>query len=357
MTVRAVIPRPAEDRRSAPIILPTTTRCGLRPVHRVADPPGSHRLAHHRPWRLLPADRIDAGTKLLLLEARVPVASPRRLCDLGAAYGPIAASWRCGTPRRDGVGGRCQPASPGSLRAERRSARTRQHRRGRTRRRRSRAPLRRHLVQPSHPDGQIRRSTPCWRMARTTGARTGRPPWSWPATWVPTRSPASSSTTGSPSIDAFAVRLPPPRSGLTPMSTLSSTELKRLHRSWRKRALPRLAIILDGVAGPFNVGGLVRTAAAYRADAVWTVPPTPPLDDPKVGRTAMGTDRFLDLVRSRRRSHRRELARDRRLRVVAVELAHEAVPAHEVGPRRRRLPGARPRGPRPVGRTLPPATG
>jgi len=36
------------------------------------------------------AGRIDAGTKLLLLEASVPVASPRRLCDLGCGYGPIA---------------------------------------------------------------------------------------------------------------------------------------------------------------------------------------------------------------------------------------------------------------------------
>lgn len=36
------------------------------------------------------AGRIDSGTKLLLLEARVPVASPQRLCDLGCGYGPIA---------------------------------------------------------------------------------------------------------------------------------------------------------------------------------------------------------------------------------------------------------------------------
>jgi 16S rRNA (guanine1207-N2)-methyltransferase len=35
-------------------------------------------------------DRIDAGTKLLLLEGRVPAVSPDRLCDLGCGYGPIA---------------------------------------------------------------------------------------------------------------------------------------------------------------------------------------------------------------------------------------------------------------------------
>lgn len=35
-------------------------------------------------------DRIDAGTKLLLLEGRIPIESPDRLCDLGCGYGPIA---------------------------------------------------------------------------------------------------------------------------------------------------------------------------------------------------------------------------------------------------------------------------
>ncbi len=115
------------------------------------------------------------------------------------------------------------------------------------------------------------------------------------------------------------------------MSTLSSTELKRLHRGWRKRPLPRLALILDGVSGPFNVGGLVRTAAAYRVDGVWTVPPAPPLDDPKVGRTAMGTERFLTWTETGDGPTVVDLARDDGYRVVGVELAHDAVPAHEAG--------------------------
>ncbi len=36
------------------------------------------------------ADRVDAGTKLLLLEGRVRSPDPRRLCDLGCGYGAIA---------------------------------------------------------------------------------------------------------------------------------------------------------------------------------------------------------------------------------------------------------------------------
>lgn len=37
-------------------------------------------------------DRIDAGTKLLLLEGRISTDSPDRLCDLGCGYGPIAVA-------------------------------------------------------------------------------------------------------------------------------------------------------------------------------------------------------------------------------------------------------------------------
>jgi tRNA (guanosine-2'-O-)-methyltransferase len=113
------------------------------------------------------------------------------------------------------------------------------------------------------------------------------------------------------------------------MSALSSTELKRLHRSWRKQPLPRLALILDGVASPFNVGGLVRTAAAYRVDAVWTAPPTPRLDDPKVGRTAMGTERYLEWSEAPDGPTAVGRAHSAGYEVVGVELAHEALPVHE----------------------------
>lgn len=113
------------------------------------------------------------------------------------------------------------------------------------------------------------------------------------------------------------------------MSNLSSTELKRLHRGWRKQPLPLLALLLDGVASPFNVGGLIRTAAAYRVDAVWTAPPTPPLDDPKVGRTAMGTERYLTWSEAPDGRTAVEQAHSSGYEVVGVELAHGALPAHE----------------------------
>ncbi|MFW2382835.1 MAG: TrmH family RNA methyltransferase, partial [Acidimicrobiales bacterium] len=58
------------------------------------------------------------------------------------------------------------------------------------------------------------------------------------------------------------------------MKPLSPTDLKRLHRSWRKRTDQRLAIILDGVQQPFNLGGILRSAAAYGVSDLWLVPPT-----------------------------------------------------------------------------------
>ena len=61
--------------------------------------------------------------------------------------------------------------------------------------------------------------------------------------------------------------------------SLGGTELKRLHREWRRKKENKLALFLDGVQNPFNVGAIMRTAAAYSVDHVWMVgapPPTTP---------------------------------------------------------------------------------
>ncbi|MGI8752698.1 MAG: hypothetical protein ACR2MN_10380 [Acidimicrobiales bacterium] len=52
------------------------------------------------------------------------------------------------------------------------------------------------------------------------------------------------------------------------MKQLGPTELKRLHREWNRRSTRRLALLLDGVSSPFNVGAIARTAAAYRVDHI-----------------------------------------------------------------------------------------
>ena len=39
---------------------------------------------------------------------------------------------------------------------------------------------------------------------------------------------------------------------------LSNTDLKRLHRDWRKKTDNRLALIIDGIQGPYNVGSIIH---------------------------------------------------------------------------------------------------
>lgn len=74
---------------------------------------------------------------------------------------------------------------------------------------------------------------------------------------------------------------------------LGPTELKRLHRDWRRRGEVRLGLILDGVQNPYNVGSILRTAAAYRVENIWQVPPIAAVKHPKVAKTALGCERLV----------------------------------------------------------------
>ena len=74
---------------------------------------------------------------------------------------------------------------------------------------------------------------------------------------------------------------------------LGPTELKRLHRSWTRRTKQRLALMLDGVQSPFNVGAIVRTAAALGIDHLYLAGSTASPSHVKAGKTALGTERYL----------------------------------------------------------------
>jgi tRNA (guanosine-2'-O-)-methyltransferase len=111
---------------------------------------------------------------------------------------------------------------------------------------------------------------------------------------------------------------------------LDGTGMKRLHRDWRRRTEGRLALVLDDVQGPFNVGAIIRTAAALRVDDVWLAGRTPEPDDTKVGKTALGTQRYLTFHRVEPVLDAIDAARAAGYQVVAVELADEAVPLHEL---------------------------
>ena len=114
------------------------------------------------------------------------------------------------------------------------------------------------------------------------------------------------------------------------MKQLDGTGMKRLHRDWRRQTEGRLALVLDDVQGPFNVGAIFRTAAALRADDVWLAGRTPEPDDTKVGKTALGTQRYLTFHRAELVLQAIEAARPAGYQVVAVELADGAVPLQDL---------------------------
>jgi len=118
-----------------------------------------------------------------------------------------------------------------------------------------------------------------------------------------------------------------PHSG--PPRQLRPTDVKRLNRDWRRRTEGRLALLLDSVSQPFNVGSIVRTAAAFGAEGIWLCGNTPDLTTPAVGKTALGTDRFVEAYREPSPAAAAKEAAAEGFRVVAVELASGAVPLAE----------------------------
>jgi tRNA (guanosine-2'-O-)-methyltransferase len=111
---------------------------------------------------------------------------------------------------------------------------------------------------------------------------------------------------------------------------LTDTELKRLHRERRRSTRGRVGLILEDVQNPFNVGAIVRTAAAMGVDHVWLVGATPPLSHPKVQKTAMGTHRYLDTSAVEGIVDAADHARADGYEVLGVELAEGAVPLLEL---------------------------
>ena len=67
---------------------------------------------------------------------------------------------------------------------------------------------------------------------------------------------------------------------------LSNTELKRLHRQWRKKTDYRVSLIIDGVQGPYNIGSIIRSAAAKRVNSIWFASGATTPSNVKSGKTA-----------------------------------------------------------------------
>jgi tRNA (guanosine-2'-O-)-methyltransferase len=113
---------------------------------------------------------------------------------------------------------------------------------------------------------------------------------------------------------------------VTSRRQLDPTDLKRLHRSWRRRHAAPVALILDHVQSPFNVGSILRTAAAFRVDHLWLVRDTASPANPKTSKTALGSQRFVEWSWRDTAAEAASAARDEGFRIVGLELTDDAVP-------------------------------
>jgi rRNA methylases len=123
----------------------------------------------------------------------------------------------------------------------------------------------------------------------------------------------------------------PPARGRGPAGRrqLRATDVKRLNRAWRRATGSRLAMIVESVTGPFNVGSIFRTAAAFGVERIWLAGNTTPPSNPKAQKTALGTDRYVAWEEGVSPGAAVRAARQDGFRVVAVELTGDARPLHE----------------------------
>lgn len=110
--------------------------------------------------------------------------------------------------------------------------------------------------------------------------------------------------------------------------SLGSTELKRLHREWRRQAPGKVAVLLDSVATPYNVGSIVRTAAAMRVDDIWITGQSALETDGGTQKTALGSQRFVTFHHVEDPVAAVSAVRAAGYRLVGIELADAAKPIH-----------------------------
>lgn len=113
------------------------------------------------------------------------------------------------------------------------------------------------------------------------------------------------------------------------MKNLGDTEIKRLNREWRRRTEGRVALLLDDLQTPFNVGAIVRTAAAERVEHLFLSGATVTPNHAKAHKLSMGTERFVEWSAHDTAIAAVDAAKDAGYRLVGIELADVAVPLHE----------------------------
>ncbi len=109
---------------------------------------------------------------------------------------------------------------------------------------------------------------------------------------------------------------------------LRPTDIKRLNRQWRRSTTGRLALLLDSVTQPFNVGSIIRSAAAFGVERVWLTGNTAPPSHPSARKTSLGTERLVSFEEEPSPAAAAKAAADAGFRVVAIELAEGAAALH-----------------------------
>jgi tRNA (guanosine-2'-O-)-methyltransferase len=109
---------------------------------------------------------------------------------------------------------------------------------------------------------------------------------------------------------------------------LGPTEVKRLNRSWRRVTDASLCLLLESVSQPFNLGLIIRTAAAFGVERIWLCGEAADPMHPSARKTSVGTARYVSFEQVASPAEAAEEIRAAGLRLVAVELAEGAVPLH-----------------------------
>src|SRR6266487_4395879 len=128
-----------------------------------------------------------------------------------------------------------------------------------------------------------------------------------------------------PLMNGDAMNRPMPAEG---RRQLRPTDVKRLNRQWRRQTHGRLALLLDSVTQPYNVGSIIRSAAAFGVERIWLAGNTTSPAHPSARKTSLGTERLVAAEEEPSPVAAAKAASAAGFRVIAVELAEGAAPLH-----------------------------
>src|SRR3954470_3295268 len=113
------------------------------------------------------------------------------------------------------------------------------------------------------------------------------------------------------------------------MKNLGPTEVKRLNREWRHKTEGRIALLLDSVQTPYNVGAIVRTAAAERIEHLYLAGASIEPSHPASRKVSLSTERLVEWSVHEQLSDVIDAVKAAGYRLVGLELAEGAVPLPE----------------------------